>query len=259
MVEKLIKWADANHASSMNMPCKPHAIIAINKSQNSSTGEYWLPEYTTKQFFKSLSNQLTKNSTFRDYVEKWRIQGAPIHDMEELFSRYYWTTTVVRLPEKSRYELMHQQRDALRDVINDCCQRSFHKRKDVSILPDVDEFGMYLSLAFDHFSQTLKEPFDYVKASIQYRPPPDTLEGNLFEFVHLVAESLDCEGDIERIFSTITKIVASYFILDSARKQRMGEYRFPLHERCCQDSAELTDNQLTACRSTSGLVWGPIR
>lgn len=205
------------------MPCKPHAIIAINKSHNSSPEEYWLPAQTTEDFFKSMNDQLNKNPTLREYAEKWRLARAPIHDMRELFSRYYWTTTVVRLPEKSRYELMYRQRDALKDVIQDRCQQSFNKRKDVSILPDVDEFGMYLSLAFDHFSETLEKPFDYVKASIQYRPPPETLDGNLFEFVLVVAEALHCEGEIEQIFNTITKVVASYFILDSARKQRMGK------------------------------------
>lgn len=223
VVEKLIKWADANHSTSINMPCKPHAVIAINKSQNSSPDEYWLPAQTTEDFFKSMSDQLIKNPTLREYSEKWRMAKAPIHNMRELFDRYYWTTTVVRLPEKSRYELMYRQRGVLREVIRDRCQQSFNKRKDASILPDVDEFGMYLSLAFDHFSETLEKPFDYVKASIQYRPPPDTLEGNLFEFALLVAETLNCQGDIERIFDTSTKIVASYFILDSARKQRMGK------------------------------------
>lgn len=233
VVEKLIKWAAANHSTSMNMPCKPHAIIAINKSQNSSPNEYWLPPQTTEDFFKSMSNQLHKNPTFRKYVEEWRSARVPIHDMRELFARYYWTTTVVRLPEKSRYELMYQQRDALREVITDRCQQSFQKRKDVSILPDVDEFGMYLSLAFDHFSQTLEKPFDYVKASIQYRPPPETLEENLLEFVLLVAESLKCEGEIERLFNAITNIVASYLVLDSARKQRMGKSGFCAHTFCC--------------------------
>lgn len=223
VVEKLLKWADANHSTSINMPCKPHAIIAINKSQNSSPKELWHPLMTTEDFFKSMGNQINKNPTILKYVEKWRDSNAPINDIQELFQKYYWTITVVRLPEKSRYELMYQQRDALRDVITNRCQSSFRKRKDVSILPDVDEFGMYLSLAFDHFSQTLDKPFDYVKASIQYRPPPETLESNLMEFVILVAEALQAQGKIDHVFNTITKVVASYFILDSARKQRMGK------------------------------------
>lgn len=117
---------------------------------------------------------------------------------------------------------MYKQRDALRDVISEACQSSFQKRKSVSLLPDVDEFGMYLSLAFDHFAQTLDQPFDYVKASIQSRPPPETLEDNLLEFVVSFAAATNAEGDIEHIFHKITKIVASYFILDSARKHRMG-------------------------------------
>lgn len=206
------------------MPCKPHAVIAINRSHISSSNDSWLPAQTTKDFFKSMSAQINKNATFLQYVEKWRGSNIAIHDIEELFKRYYWSIQVVRLPEKSRYELMYKQRDALRDVISEACQSSFQKRKSVSLLPDVDEFGMYLSLAFDHFAQTLDQPFDYVKASIQSRPPPETLEDNLLEFVVSFAAATNAEGEIELIFNKITKIVASYFILDSARKHRMGRY-----------------------------------
>lgn len=224
MVEKLLKWADANHSASINRPCNPHAVIAINKSQNSSSNDSWLPAQTTRDFFKSISAQINKNPTFLRYVEKWRGANIAIHDMEELLKRYYWSIQVVRLPEKSRYELMYKQRDALRDVISEACNSSFLKRKSVSILPDVDEFGMYLSLAFDHFSETLDRPFDYVKASIRSRPPPETLEDNLLEFVILFGEAMNAAGEIQRIFDKITETIASYFIFDSARKQRMGKY-----------------------------------
>lgn len=223
VVEKLLQWARANYSASINMPCKPHAIIAINKSTSSSQDEHWLPAQTTKDFFKAMDPQLTKNPTFKRYAEEWRSAKKPIHRMQELFEQYYWTVTVVKLPEKSRYALMHQQRNALREVLNECCEKSFDKRQDLGMLPDVDEFGMYLSLAFDHFSQTLDEPFDYVKASIQNRPPPSSLKDNIFEFVLLVAEIFRLEGNVFTLFNTITKIMASYFMLDSARQQRLGD------------------------------------
>ena len=89
------------------------------------------------------------------------------------------------------------------------------------MLPDVDQFQMYLSLAFDHFSETLEEPFDYVKASLQLRPPPETLADNVLEFTLLVAKE---RVDIEQVFvrSGLTDLVASCIMLDSARKRHFG-------------------------------------
>lgn len=51
------------------------------------------------------------------------------------------------------------------------------------MLSDVDECEMFLSLAFDHFSESLDTPFDLVKASLKISPPPENFMGNVYRFL----------------------------------------------------------------------------
>ncbi|KAI0490190.1 hypothetical protein F4859DRAFT_183291 [Xylaria cf. heliscus] len=223
VVEKLLAWADANHSKSINLPTKPHAIIALNKCSNSTPDAMWNTLTATDELYKSMDSQLQKNNTFQAYVKKWESSRFRISDMEELFRCYYSKVHVIRLPDKSRYKLLEQQRDELYNIIRECCSKSFMKKRESRILPDADEFGIYISLAFDHFSQTLEEPFDYVKASLRHQPPPQTMADKLYAFARLVALRLDIEGDIQSLFTKITDVVASCLMLDAARKRRFGQ------------------------------------
>ncbi|ETS74669.1 hypothetical protein PFICI_13153 [Pestalotiopsis fici W106-1] len=215
--EKLLKWAHANHSASINLPSKPHAVIAINKSSNSTPNSHWSSATATDEAFKSMDAQLQKNKTFQKYAAQ--LAGRrEIDNLRQLFECYYSSVHVVRLPDKSRYELLHEQRDVLYETIQDCCEQSYRKKMFRGMLPDVDQFWLYLSLAFNHFSETLDEPFDYVKASLRHRPPPDTLRDNVLEFVLLVGKKTNLE--VEELFAKVTGFIASCIMLDSARKQR---------------------------------------
>lgn len=218
----MLLWADKNHSASINLPSKPHAVIALNKSTSPTSGDRWSRYRATEDFFKSMDTQILKNKTFEAYANKWAKRNLPISSMQELFERYYSSVHVIRLPEKSRYQLLHEQRDALRGIIDDCCEKSLKRKNGLKMLPDVDQFQMYVSLAFDHFSETLNEPFDYVKASLKHRPPPETLADNVLEFLVLIAEKCKLESNIEQLFVRVTDLVASCIILDSARKQHFG-------------------------------------
>ncbi|KAI1741274.1 hypothetical protein F4680DRAFT_416257 [Xylaria scruposa] len=222
VVERLLTWADANHSASINLPSKPHAVIALNKLNSSSTGDQWSRHRATEEFLKSMDAQILKNKTFEGYVKAWRQRKVAITNMEELFTCYYSSIHVVRLPDKSRYQLLHEQRDVLHEVIHSCCDRSFQKKEELKMLANVDQLQIYMTMAFDHFSETLDEPFDYVKASFKYRPPPETLADNLLEFVLLIAEKCGLEDDVEGLFNRVTDLVATCIMLDSARKQRYG-------------------------------------
>jgi len=157
------------------------------------------------------------------YVKKWQSKNMRISDMDELFRCYYSSVHVIRLPDKSRYQLLDQQRSELYAIIEQCCASSY-KKKDTRMLPDVDEFGLYLSLAFEHFSHTLSEPFDYVQASMKYQPPPISMADNLRVFVRLVDRHLGTPGDVEKLFTRITGVVASSLLLESLRKRHFGTF-----------------------------------
>lgn len=91
------------------------------------------------------------------------------------------------------------------------------------MMADVDQFGLYLSLAFDHFSKTLDVPLDYVQASLKCRPSPETLAENVFEFVELVGQKRGIEGEIQTLFDDVTDLVASCITLDASRRGLLGK------------------------------------
>jgi hypothetical protein len=183
IVEKLFSWVDSNYSASINLPSKPHAVIVLNESSSSTPNDQWSRHRATEDFFKSMNPKIMKNKTFEGYVAKWAKINVPITSMEELFECYYSSMHVVRIPDKSRYQLLHDQRDALSEAIFKCYQTFYHKKEKRKMLPDVDQFQLYLSLAFDHFSNSLDTPFDYVKASLQHRPPPENLADNVLLLV----------------------------------------------------------------------------
>jgi hypothetical protein len=142
--------------------------------------------------------------------------------MDDLLRCYYSTVHVVRIPKKSRIQLLHDQRNELYKTIVNCCEESQEVKSDRRMLADVDEFGLYLSMAFDHFSESLDTPFDYMEASLKHQPPPETLSENILTFARMVASKRNLWGKIEPLFNEITSMVASCLILDSTRKQRIG-------------------------------------
>ncbi|KAI1264025.1 hypothetical protein F5Y18DRAFT_418041 [Xylariaceae sp. FL1019] len=221
VVEKLLLWADSNYSASINLPSKPHAIIVLNKSSSETPGDQWSRHRATEEFFISMDPQVSKNKTFERYMKKWA--NNDVTNMQDLFECYYSSVNVIRIPDKSRYQLFHEQGIVLADAIRYHCDVAQRKKRDRKMLPDADQFQQYLSLAFDHFSETLDEPFDYIKASLKSRPPPKTLADNLHEFVLLLAQTTKREGQIKWLFDKITTLVASCVMLDSARKRLFGK------------------------------------
>jgi hypothetical protein len=224
-VEHLLEWANANYPKATNLPSKPHAVIALNKSDHMTPDDQWSSINATANLLKSTTAQINKNSTFRRYADKWKSYQSRVRDMEDLLKCYYSTVHVVRLPDKSRFQRMHDQREELYSVIINCCKDSHETKMERNMLPDVDEFGLYLSLAFDHFSESLDEPFDFVAASLKYQPVPDSMQDNMKRFVFAIGETQGMRGRISELFTMLTPMIASCLMLDSARKQRIGTFR----------------------------------
>jgi hypothetical protein len=231
VVEKLLDWADANYSRTINQPSKPHAIIALNKSPNTTNEYQWNPDLAKAELLASAT--INGNNTFMKYAEKWKDSGFYIHNMEDLLKCYYSTIHVVRLPDKSRYSLLEGQRKQLHAKILECCEMSYETKLRCQLLPDVDEFGLYLSLAFDHFSETLEKPFNFVEASLRFRPPSGNLADNIFDVAVCFASITHQEGQIAAIFSKLTMFIASCILLESVRKQRIGRSILSILQLMC--------------------------
>lgn len=223
IVEKLLEWADANYSRSINQPIKPHAIIVLNKSNTKTPDDQWDTINATAHLLSTTNAQLDDNRTFAKYAKEWRRRSTSrIDSMHDLLRCYYSTVHVVRIPEKSRYQLLNQQRQQLHNVITNCCAMSYRDKQDRELLTDVDEFGYYLSLAFDHFSETLDEPFDFVEASLKRNPSSNNFGDDLLQFAINLATYRGFAGQVLVLMKHLTPFIASCILLESVRKQRIG-------------------------------------
>jgi len=197
-------------------------IIAVNKCESVASEEEWKSATATAS---ALKTNIRSNPTFQRLEEKWRnsTKGPRVFNTEKLLECYYSSVHVVKLPKKQSMQRMLLQRDELYRVITDCCANSKESKQDLNMLPDVDEFGLYMTFAFDHFSQSLDESFDYMEASLRYLPPPLTLAENFKKFASLVRDHMGSEArSTSDVFDELKPMIASCLMLDSARKQRMG-------------------------------------
>ena len=223
VVEDLLKWADKNYKGSTNLPSKPHVVIAINKCESATPSDQWNTSNATAHLLSTTNSQIRKNVIFAKYAKIWESRALEIEDMRDLLKCYYSSVNVVRIPHKSRYKLLNDQRYKLYNLILDSCNRSSEVKLQKRMLADVDEFGLFLSLAFDHFAESLDEPFDFIQASIRSNPLPESFHNNIYNFALMVMRQCHLWEETAAHFDIITPMVASCIMLDSSRHRRMGK------------------------------------
>jgi hypothetical protein len=74
---------------SSNQPILPHAIIALNASENNIAEEEWDPDVATETVLESISRIVFRNATFKKYAEFWRVRQREIESVEQLILSYY--------------------------------------------------------------------------------------------------------------------------------------------------------------------------
>lgn len=90
------------------------------------------------------------------------------------------------------------------------------------MLLNAEELHPYLQYAFDHFSNTLASPFDFVKAALFNSPIPLDIGGNILKLAIAIMQVWPNRLDGPRIFSELSYMVASCIMLDSARRKLRG-------------------------------------
>ena len=132
---------------------------------------------------------------------------------------------IIRLPAEGRPKLMKQQVGKLYDATLTGCISARCARYQARMLLDVEDLNNYLQEAFNHYSNTLESPFDFVQASSRNSPIPPDFGGNILKLALDVMKISKPEYhmDARRIFSEISYMIASCIMLDSARHNNKGE------------------------------------
>jgi hypothetical protein len=139
--------------------------------------------------------------------------------MKDLLECYYSSITVVRIPGEGRYMLIDEQVTKLRQVVTHRCIESFNAKRRSRMLSNSENLNVYLQCAFDHFSQDLHTPFDFMDISFKINPIPLDFGGNILKLAVAMKAQF---GDPTKIFKELSHMVASCILLDCVRQDLKG-------------------------------------
>ncbi|KAL8906193.1 MAG: hypothetical protein Q9171_006376 [Xanthocarpia ochracea] len=222
VLTKLVGWASASFEKSLGQPALPHIIIALNATDLAIDASQWDVEEATNKLLSSVESAINTIPSLQDHVAWWRANGRVIHTTKDLLECYYSSVTVVRIPMKGRYMLIDQQVEKLHSQITLKGHQSHYKKRKVGMLSDSEDLQLYLQLAFDHFSQDLDTPFDFVSIALKINPIPSDFGGNILKLAVSI-RNRHRSWRVVDIFEQLSLMVASCIMLDIHRHRRLVE------------------------------------
>lgn len=216
----LIKWASASFEKSVGQPALPHAVIALNATDTKVGQQEWDPKYTTELLMSNVAGAIGRDPEYSALQAYWVGRGRRIRTMKDLLECYYSSITVVRIPGEGRYMMIDDQITKLHHVITRRCAESFSAKRRSRMLSNSENLNVYLQCAFDHFSQDLHTPFNFMDISFKINPIPLDFGGNILKLA--VAMKATHADDPRRIFKELSHMVASCILLDCARQDLRG-------------------------------------
>lgn len=227
VLTRLVDWASASFESTIGQPALPHLIIALNATELTIDQSQWDVSNATSKLFSDMKRSFERIPALQDHVERWRECGRVISTTEDLLNCYYSSTTIVRIPVKGRYMLMDEQIKKLDAEISIKSYQSQSTKRRVRMLSSSDDLQLYLQFAFDHFSNNLNVPFDFVKTALQINPIPPDFGGNIVALAVAIKNRYE-RMKVFKIFEHLSLLVASCIWLDILRYRRLGQYSIVL-------------------------------
>jgi hypothetical protein len=198
----------------------PHLIVVNNAVEYGDSSTLWQVGPATDQALDNVRDSFRAIPRVKSYTAFWKRRGKTINSTLDLIHCYYSSFKVVSIPRAGqRTALMLRQLNCLRKQIKDCCESSHVSRSQARMLCTSSELGMFIQAAFDHFSQTLARPFDFIETSLRIHPIPRHIGGNMLQL------AIEMQAKLSkpiRIFEQMSKLIASCILLDCVRTGRKG-------------------------------------
>jgi hypothetical protein len=220
----LIKWASSSFEKSVNQPTLPHAVIALNATDTKVGQQEWDPEHATEVLMSGVAGAIGRDPAYAELRDYWTGRGRHIQTMKDLLECYYSSITVVRIPGEGRYMMIDSQVQKLHGVITRRCTESFNAKRRSRMLSNSETLNVYLQCAFDHFSQDLHTPFNFMDISLKINPIPQDFGGNILKLAVAMKNQI---ADPKRIFKELSHMVASCILLDCVRQDLKGKSLLP--------------------------------
>jgi len=161
----LLQWAASSVEGSVNQAALPHEIIVLNFTDPNIDLNEWTVESATNSLLNAFANAVFDNGDVKSYARYWQERHRHIGTTKDLLLYYYFSVSIVRIPQKGRFRLVDNQITELSLQIQKRCREARQNRKHLRLIFNAEEFQAALSMGFDHFSNRLDEPFDFVELS----------------------------------------------------------------------------------------------
>ncbi|KAM0370021.1 hypothetical protein ACHAPY_010700 [Fusarium culmorum] len=221
----LLEWAEVSHASATNRFGLPHLIIVLNRSDDKSD---WDPIATAQQILNEQQGILEGNHKVKAIAGKFRAVGVPINTLKDLLLTSYAPVQFIRLPDGKSVFCLSTQLGRLQEMIYRSSHQSLDEKFDRRMLLSGPHMDKFFRLAFDHFSNKINEPLDFLAQLISLRPPPAKMAARLSEMMITTFKTLDTEADqnsiAPRFCSVVIPLVCSMMALDAARSSFLGKW-----------------------------------
>jgi hypothetical protein len=167
----------------------------------------------------NVAKAIDRDTRYLKLKDYWTGQGFRIRTMKDLLERYYASITVVRIPVAGRYMKIDEQVTKLHAVITRLCVKSHNAKRRSRMLSNSEELNIYLQCAFDHFSQNLHAPFNFMDMSSKINPISLDFGGHVLKLA--IAMKVRYE-DPRKLFNELSQMVASCILLDCVRRGLKG-------------------------------------
>lgn len=237
VLPKLLKWGAASIDKSLNQPVLPHAVIVLNATEPGIDEREWDPAVATEMLMSDIAGAVTREPVVQDYVMQWRKRGKMVSTTKELLECYYASVTVIRIPYKGQYMLMNEQAGRLAEIIQDRAQLSHLRKRRVRMLATPEKLQFYLNAAFDHFTNDLDSPFDFIKETLRHSPAARNFEGNILNLALAIRDRTSNQkirNNAKQIFRSMVPIIASCVMFDTVRQNLLGTASRMLEDRYAQ-------------------------
>ncbi|RSL40294.1 hypothetical protein CEP54_016151 [Fusarium duplospermum] len=217
-LENFLGWAEESHAAATSRISLPHLIIVLNQSDDDSE---WDPAKTTQDILDQQKNILTQNDSVKALVARFRKSGIQISSLQDLLLTSYSSVQFIRLPRGESSPRLIGQLQKLHMMICEASEEAQREKGDRKMrlsAPDMDEF---FRLAFDHYSNHVGEPFDFLGKIMTLHPPSDKLAAGLSMLMIKTFKVLNAQDESSKIdvrfCNILAPLVCSTVVLDAAR------------------------------------------
>ncbi|KAL6689739.1 acyl transferase/acyl hydrolase/lysophospholipase [Trichoderma pleuroticola] len=224
VLQLLVEWADASINKSVNQPLRPHVIIVLNAVEMTADDKQWKSQYGTKKLLEDYKDSVHKLRRLKEILLTIKA-SSPIGTTEDLLKHYYTSITVLKIPHKGCYMQIDKQLMDLHKIISDKCTDSYTVKKEIRMLLNAERLPRYVNAAYDHFTQYLDEPFDFVTEARRHLPPPQDFGGHVLNFILFMYDQLETSKiSIIGLFNRLSSPIASCIMLAAMRDKTQGTF-----------------------------------